>query len=75
MKLHHLVSDKIHARRRLGHSATIGGKAQYGGQRFGEMEVWAREAYSMLMPCKCATVKSDDVAGQGAFTSQLLRKM
>ncbi|MDD5677836.1 MAG: DNA-directed RNA polymerase subunit beta [Kiritimatiellae bacterium] len=68
-KLHHLVSDKIHARAVGPYSLVtqqpLGGKAQYGGQRFGEMEVWALEAYSAAYALQeILTVKSDDVAGR-----------
>jgi len=66
LKLHHLVDDKMHARSTGPYSLVtqqpLGGKAQFGGQRFGEMEVWALEAYGAATPCKrCITVKSDDV--------------
>jgi DNA-directed RNA polymerase subunit beta len=69
MKLHHLVSDKIHARAVGPYSLVtqqpLGGKAQYGGQRFGEMEVWALEAYSAAYALQeILTVKSDDVTGR-----------
>ena len=69
MKLHHLVSDKIHARAVGPYSLVtqqpLGGKAQYGGQRFGEMEVWAMEAYGAAYALQeLLTVKSDDVAGR-----------
>jgi len=69
MKLHHLVSDKIHARAVGPYSLVtqqpLGGKAQYGGQRFGEMEVWAMEAYGCAYALQeLLTVKSDDVAGR-----------
>ncbi|MBI2438673.1 MAG: DNA-directed RNA polymerase subunit beta, partial [Lentisphaerae bacterium] len=68
-KLHHLVSDKIHARAVGPYSLVtqqpLGGKAQYGGQRFGEMEVWALEAYAAAYALQeILTVKSDDVAGR-----------
>ncbi|MBI2442023.1 MAG: DNA-directed RNA polymerase subunit beta [Lentisphaerae bacterium] len=68
-KLHHLVSDKIHARSVGPYSLVtqqpLGGKAQYGGQRFGEMEVWALEAYAAAYALQeILTVKSDDVAGR-----------
>lgn len=69
MKLHHLAGDKIHARAVGPYSLVtqqpLGGKAQYGGQRFGEMEVWALEAYSAAYALQeMLTVKSDDVAGR-----------
>ena len=69
MKLHHLVSDKIHARAVGPYSLVtqqpLGGKAQYGGQRFGEMEVWAMEAYGCAYALQeLLTVKSDDVQGR-----------
>jgi DNA-directed RNA polymerase subunit beta len=69
MKLHHLVSDKIHARAVGPYSLVtqqpLGGKAQYGGQRLGEMEVWALEAYGAAYALQeLLTVKSDDVAGR-----------
>ncbi len=69
MKLHHLVDDKVHARATGPYSLItqqpLGGKARFGGQRFGEMEVWALEAYgaaSILQ--ELLTVKSDDVDGR-----------
>ncbi len=70
LKLHHLVDDKIHARSVGPYSLVtqqpLGGKAQFGGQRFGEMEVWALEAYGAAnMLQEILTVKSDDVAGRG----------
>jgi DNA-directed RNA polymerase subunit beta len=69
MKLIHLVEDKIHARSTGPYSLItqqpLGGKAQFGGQRFGEMEVWALEAYSAAhLLQEMLTVKSDDVAGR-----------
>jgi len=69
LKLHHLVSDKIHARAVGPYSLVtqqpLGGKAQYGGQRFGEMEVWALEAYGCAFALQeLLTVKSDDVQGR-----------
>jgi DNA-directed RNA polymerase subunit beta len=69
MKLHHLVSDKIHARAVGPYSLVtqqpLGGKAQFGGQRFGEMEVWALEAYGAAYTLQeMLTVKSDDVQGR-----------
>ena len=69
LKLHHLVDDKIHARSIGPYSLVtqqpLGGKAQFGGQRFGEMEVWALEAYGAAYTLQeILTVKSDDVAGR-----------
>ncbi|MEK9882030.1 MAG: DNA-directed RNA polymerase subunit beta [Alphaproteobacteria bacterium] len=69
LKLHHLVDDKIHARSIGPYSLVtqqpLGGKAQFGGQRFGEMEVWALEAYGAAHTLQeMLTVKSDDVAGR-----------
>ncbi|MCW1965335.1 DNA-directed RNA polymerase subunit beta [Polynucleobacter sp.] len=69
LKLHHLVDDKMHARSTGPYSLVtqqpLGGKAQFGGQRFGEMEVWALEAYgSSYVLQEMLTVKSDDVAGR-----------
>jgi len=69
LKLHHLVDDKIHARSTGPYSLVtqqpLGGKAQFGGQRFGEMEVWALEAYGASYTLQeILTVKSDDVAGR-----------
>ena len=69
MKLHHLVDDKIHARSTGPYSLVtqqpLGGKAQFGGQRFGEMEVWALEAYGAAYTLQeILTVKSDDVEGR-----------
>jgi DNA-directed RNA polymerase subunit beta len=69
MKLHHLVDDKIHARSIGPYSLVtqqpLGGKAQFGGQRFGEMEVWALEGYGAAHTLQeVLTVKSDDVAGR-----------
>ena len=69
MKLHHLVDDKIHARSTGPYSLVtqqpLGGKAQFGGQRLGEMEVWALEAYGAAYTLQeMLTVKSDDVAGR-----------
>ena len=69
LKLHHLVDDKIHARSTGPYSLVtqqpLGGKAQFGGQRFGEMEVWAREAYGASYTLQeILTVKSDDVVGR-----------
>jgi DNA-directed RNA polymerase subunit beta len=69
LKLHHLVDDKIHARSIGPYSLVtqqpLGGKAQFGGQRFGEMEVWALEAYGASHVLQeILTVKSDDVTGR-----------
>ena len=69
LKLHHLVDEKIHARSTGPYSLVtqqpLGGKAQFGGQRFGEMEVWALEAYGAAYTLQeMLTVKSDDVAGR-----------
>ena len=69
LKLHHLVDDKIHARSTGPYSLVtqqpLGGKAQFGGQRFGEMEVWALEAYGAAYTLReILTVKSDDVVGR-----------
>ena len=69
LKLHHLVDDKIHARSTGPYSLVtqqpLGGKAQFGGQRFGEMEVWALEAYGAAYTLQeILTYKSDDVVGR-----------
>ncbi len=69
LKLHHLVDDKIHARSNGPYSLVtqqpLGGKAQFGGQRFGEMEVWALEAYGAAYTLQeILTVKSDDIVGR-----------
>ena len=69
LKLHHLVDDKIHARSTGPYSLVtqqpLGGKAQFGGQRFGEMEVWALEAYGAAHTLQeILTVKSDDISGR-----------
>ncbi|MDU6248132.1 MAG: DNA-directed RNA polymerase subunit beta, partial [Paeniclostridium sordellii] len=69
LKLHHLVDDKLHARSTGPYSLVtqqpLGGKAQFGGQRFGEMEVWALEAYGAAhILQEILTVKSDDVVGR-----------
>ena len=69
MKLHHLVDDKVHARSTGPYSLItqqpLGGKARFGGQRFGEMEVWALEAYgAAYILQELLTVKSDDVEGR-----------
>ncbi len=78
IKLHHLVSDKIHARAVGPYSLVtqqpLGGKAQYGGQRFGEMEVWALEAYSAAYALQeILTVKSDDVAGRTRIYESIVK--
>ena len=78
MKLHHLVSDKIHARAVGPYSLVtqqpLGGKAQYGGQRFGEMEVWALEAYSAAYALQeVLTVKSDDVSGRTRIYESIVK--
>ena len=69
LKLSHLIEDKMHARSTGSYSLVtqqpLGGKAQFGGQRFGEMEVWALEAYGAAHTLQeMLTVKSDDVAGR-----------
>ena len=69
LKLHHMVAEKIHARSTGPYSLVtqqpLGGKAQFGGQRFGEMEVWALEAYGAAHTLQeILTVKSDDVVGR-----------
>jgi len=69
MKLNHLVDDKVHARSTGPYSLVtqqpLGGKAQFGGQRFGEMEVWALEAYGAAHTLQeMLTIKSDDVVGR-----------
>ena len=78
LKLHHLVSDKIHARAVGPYSLVtqqpLGGKAQYGGQRFGEMEVWAMEAYGCAYALQeLLTVKSDDVAGRTKIYESIVK--
>src|SRR5499433_1357874 len=78
MKLHHLVDDKIHARSIGPYSLVtqqpLGGKAQFGGQRFGEMEVWALEAYGAAYTLQeMLTVKSDDVAGRTKVYEAIVR--
>ncbi|VAV91143.1 DNA-directed RNA polymerase beta subunit [hydrothermal vent metagenome] len=78
LKLHHLVDDKIHARSIGPYSLVtqqpLGGKAQFGGQRFGEMEVWALEAYGAAYTLKeMLTVKSDDVAGRTKVYESIVR--
>ena len=78
MKLSHLVDDKIHARSIGPYSLVtqqpLGGKAQFGGQRFGEMEVWALEAYGAAHTLQeLLTVKSDDVAGRSAIYEAIVK--
>ena len=78
MKLNHLVSHKIHARAVGPYSLVtqqpLGGKAQYGGQRFGEMEVWALEAYGAAHTLQeLLTVKSDDVNGRTKIYESLVK--
>ncbi len=78
MKLNHLVADKIHARAVGPYSLVtqqpLGGKAQYGGQRFGEMEVWALEAYGAAYTLQeLLTVKSDDVAGRTRIYESIVK--
>lgn len=78
MKLHHLVDDKIHARSTGPYSLVtqqpLGGKAQFGGQRLGEMEVWAMEAYGAAYCLQeFLTVKSDDVAGRTRMYERIVK--
>ena len=78
MKLHHLVDEKIHARSTGPYSLVtqqpLGGKAQFGGQRFGEMEVWALEAYGAAYTLQeMLTVKSDDVQGRTKMYESIVR--
>jgi DNA-directed RNA polymerase subunit beta len=78
MKLHHLVADKIHARSIGPYSLVtqqpLGGKAQFGGQRLGEMEVWALEAYGAAYTLQeFLTVKSDDVAGRTRMYEKIFK--
>ncbi len=78
LKLHHLVDDKIHARSIGPYSLVtqqpLGGKAQFGGQRFGEMEVWALQAYGAAYTLQeMLTVKSDDVAGRSKVYESIVR--
>ncbi len=78
LKLHHLVDDKIHARSIGPYSLVtqqpLGGKAQFGGQRFGEMEVWALEAYGAAYTLQeMLTVKSDDVSGRAKVYESIVR--
>ena len=78
MKLHHLVEDKIHMRSIGPYSLItqqpLGGKAQFGGQRFGEMEVWALEGYGAAhILQEMLTIKSDDVAGRSSAYESIIR--
>jgi DNA-directed RNA polymerase subunit beta len=78
LKLHHLVDDKMHARSTGPYSLVtqqpLGGKAQFGGQRFGEMEVWALEAYgASYVLQEMLTVKSDDVGGRTKVYENLVK--
>jgi DNA-directed RNA polymerase subunit beta len=78
LKLHHLVDDKIHARSIGPYSLVtqqpLGGKAQFGGQRFGEMEVWALEAYGAAYTLQeMLTVKSDDIVGRMKVYEAIVR--
>jgi DNA-directed RNA polymerase subunit beta len=78
MKLSHLVDDKIHARSIGPYSLVtqqpLGGKAQFGGQRFGEMEVWALEAYGAAYTLQeMLTVKSDDVQGRSRVYEAIVK--
>ena len=78
LKLHHLVDDKIHARSIGPYSLVtqqpLGGKAQFGGQRFGEMEVWALQAYGAAYTLQeMLTVKSDDVSGRTKAYESVVR--
>jgi len=78
LKLHHLVDDKLHARSIGPYSLVtqqpLGGKAQFGGQRFGEMEVWALEAYGAAYTLReLLTVKSDDIAGRNKIYESIVK--
>ena len=78
LKLHHLVDDKIHARSTGPYSLVtqqpLGGKAQFGGQRLGEMEVWALEAYgAAYLLQEFLTVKSDDVTGRVKMYEKIVK--
>ena len=78
LKLHHLVDDKIHARSIGPYSLVtqqpLGGKAQFGGQRLGEMEVWAMEAYGAAHALQeFLTVKSDDMAGRTRMYEKIVK--
>ena len=77
LKLNHLVDDKMHARSTGPYSLVtqqpLGGKAQFGGQRFGEMEVWALEAYGAAYTLQeMLTVKSDDVGGRNQMYKNIV---
>ena len=77
LRLHHLVDEKVHARSTGPYSLVtqqpLGGKAQFGGQRFGEMEVWALEAYGAAYTLQeMLTVKSDDIEGRTEMYERLL---
>jgi DNA-directed RNA polymerase subunit beta len=78
LKLHHLVADKVHARATGPYSLItqqpLGGKAQFGGQRLGEMEVWALEAYGAAHTLQeFLTVKSDDVTGRARVYEAIVK--
>ena len=78
LKLHHLVDDKIHARSTGPYSMItqqpLGGKAQFGGQRFGEMEVWSVEAYGAALTLQeMLTIKSDDLVGRSAAYRSIIQ--
>ena len=78
LKLHHLAAEKLHARSIGPYSLVtqqpLGGKAQFGGQRFGEMEVWALQAYGASYTLQeILTVKSDDVAGRTKVYESIVR--
>ena len=78
LKLHHLADEKLHARSIGPYSLVtqqpLGGKAQFGGQRFGEMEVWALQAYGASYTLQeILTVKSDDVAGRTKVYESIVR--
>ncbi len=78
LKLHHLIDDKVHARATGPYSLItqqpLGGKARFGGQRFGEMEVWALEAYgAAYILQELLTVKSDDVEGRTKIYESMVK--
>jgi len=78
MKLHHLVEDKIHMRSTGPYSLItqqpLGGKAQFGGQRFGEMEVWALEGYGAAYTLQeMLTIKSDDILGRSKTYESIIK--
>ena len=78
LKLHHLVDDKMHARSTGPYSLVtqqpLGGKAQFGGQRLGEMEVWALEAYGAANTLQeLLTIKSDDMAGRAKIYESIVK--